>query len=74
VVLGANRAVYQVVEKTESNQADFEKQTKELTEAVVQNKRSLAFEAFRIALEDRLKQEGKLQTMPDKLRAVGDLG
>jgi peptidyl-prolyl cis-trans isomerase D len=74
VVLGANRAVYQVVEKTESNQADFEKQTKELTETVVQNKRSLAFEAFRIALEDRLKQEGKLQTMPDKLRTVGDLG
>jgi peptidyl-prolyl cis-trans isomerase D len=74
VTMGTNRAIYQVVEKTEPNPADFDKQTKELTESVVQNKRNLAFEAFRVALETRLKKEGKLQTMPDKLKTAGDLG
>lgn len=74
VILGTSRAVYQVIAKDEPNPADFEKQTKELTESVVQNKRGVAFEAFRVALETRLKQEGKLQTMPDKLKTVGDLG
>jgi peptidyl-prolyl cis-trans isomerase D len=74
VILGTSRAVYQVVAKDEPNPVDFAKQTKELTESVVQNKRGVAFEAFRAALETRLKREGKLQTMPDKLKTVGDLG
>jgi peptidyl-prolyl cis-trans isomerase D len=69
--LGQNWLVYRVVEKEEPNPADFEKQRKELTEAVLQSKRSLAFEAFRTALEDRLKQEGKLKLMPEKLKAFG---
>ena len=41
--------------------------------AVLQNKRSLAFEAFRTALEDRLKKEGKVQVMPEKLKGFGSL-
>ena len=72
--LGANWLVYKVVEKQEPNPADFEKQKKEITDAVLQNKRSLAFEAFRTALEDRLKKDGKLQIMPDKLRSFGSIG
>ena len=72
--LGANWLVYKVVDKQEPNPADFEKQKKEITDAVLQNKRSLAFEAFRTALEDRLKKEGKLQIMPDKLRSFGSVG
>jgi peptidyl-prolyl cis-trans isomerase D len=72
--LGANWLVYKVVDKQEPNQADFEKQKKEITDAVLQNKRSLAFDAFRTALEDRLKKEGKLQIMPDKLRSFGRVG
>jgi peptidyl-prolyl cis-trans isomerase D len=72
--LGANWLVYKVVDKQEPNQADFEKQKKEITDAVLQNKRSLAFDAFRTALEDRLKKEGKLQIMPDKLRSFGSVG
>jgi hypothetical protein len=62
------------VDKQEANPADLEKQKKEITEAVLQNKRSIAFEAFRTALEDRLKKEGKLQVMPEKLKGFGDLG
>jgi hypothetical protein len=38
---------------------------------VLQNKRSIAFEAFRTALEERLKKEGKLQMMPEKLKTFG---
>ncbi len=32
----------------------------------------MAFDAFRISLEDRLKQEGKLKLNTDKLRGFGD--
>jgi len=71
--LGANWFVYRVAEKQEPNPADFEKQKKELTEQVLQTKRNLAFEAFRTSLEARLKQEGKLQIMPEKLKGYGDL-
>ncbi|MHB8608403.1 MAG: peptidylprolyl isomerase [Candidatus Acidiferrales bacterium] len=72
--LGSNWLVYQVVNKQEPNPADFEKQKKDITDAVLQAKRSLAFEAFQTALEDRLKKEGKLQLMPEKLRTLADLG
>jgi peptidyl-prolyl cis-trans isomerase D len=71
--LGTNWLVYRVTDKQEANPADFEKQKKDLTEQVLQTKRSTAFEAFRTALEARLKQEGKLKIMPDKLKGFGDL-
>jgi peptidyl-prolyl cis-trans isomerase D len=71
--LGANWFVYRVAEKREPDPADFEKQKKELTDQVLQTKRNLAFEAFRTSLETRLKQEGKLQIMSDKLKGFGDL-
>jgi peptidyl-prolyl cis-trans isomerase D len=72
--LGANWLVYKVADKQEANPADFEKQKKEITEQVLQNKRSLAFEAFRTSLENRLKEEGKLKLMPEKLKTFGTLG
>jgi peptidyl-prolyl cis-trans isomerase D len=72
--LGANWLVYRVVDKQEPKPEDFDKQKKEITEAVLQNKRSLAFDAFRTALEDRLKKEGKLRLMPEKLKGFGDVG
>jgi peptidyl-prolyl cis-trans isomerase D len=72
--LGANWLVYRVAEKEEPNPADFDKQKKDLAEQVLQSKRGLAFDAFRTALEARLKQEGKLKLMPEKLRGFADLG
>ena len=69
--LGQNWLVYRVSEKQEPNPADFEKQKRELTEAVLQSKRNLAYEAFRTSLETRLKQEGKLKLMPEKLQTFG---
>jgi peptidyl-prolyl cis-trans isomerase D len=72
--LGLNWLVYRVETKTEANLADFEKQKKDLTEQVLNEKRGLAYEAFRSGLEERLKQEGKLKLMPEKLKGFGDLG
>jgi peptidyl-prolyl cis-trans isomerase D len=72
--LGQNWFVYRVAEKTEANPAEFEKQKKQLTEAVLQSKRSLAFDAFRTALDSRLKQNGTLKLMPEKLKSFGSLG
>jgi peptidyl-prolyl cis-trans isomerase D len=72
--LGSNWLVYRVAEKQEPNPADFEKQKKDLTEQVLQTKRNVAFEAFRSALEEHLKRDGKLQIMSDRLKAFGDLG
>lgn len=69
--LGTNWVVYKVVTKQEPNPSDFEKQKKEITDQALQSKKSLAFQAFRTALENRLKQEGKFQEMPEKLRTVG---
>ncbi len=72
--LGANWLVYKVVDKQEPKPEDFDKQKKEITDSVLQSKRSLAFEAFRTALEERLKKEGKLRMMPDKLKSFGSIG
>ena len=72
--LGSTWLVYRVAEKQEPNPADFEKQKKDLTDQVLQTKRNTAFEAFRSSLETRLKQEGKLRIMTDKLKGFGDLG
>jgi hypothetical protein len=45
-----------------------------LTEELLQSKRNLAFEAFRTSLDTRLKQEGKLKLMPEKLKSFGAFG
>ena len=73
VSLGTNWVVYRLASKTEANMADLEKQKKELTEQVLNEKRGLAYEAFRSGLEERLKQEGKLKLMPEKMKNFGDL-
>jgi peptidyl-prolyl cis-trans isomerase D len=65
---------YQVAEKVEPNPADFEAQKKTITDTLLQQKRNLAFEAFRTSLEERLKQEGKLKLMPEKMRSFGTFG
>ncbi len=72
--LGQNWLVYRVAEKTEANPADFDKQKKQLTDELLQSKRNLAFEAFQKSLDDRMKQEGKLKLMPDKLKSFGTFG
>ena len=74
VHMGASWVAYQIADKVEANPADFEAQKPKITDTLLQSKRDMAFDAFRIALEDRLKQEGKLKLMPDKLRTFGNFG
>src|SRR5207245_317925 len=69
LTLGQNWLVYRVAEKTEAKPADFDKQKTQLTKELLDSKRNLAFEAFRTALDTRLKQEGKLKLMPEKLKS-----
>ena len=71
--LGQSWMVYRVAEKVEANPADFEAQKKQLAEELLQSKRELAYQAFRTALSDRMKQEGKLKLMPEKLKSFGSL-
>lgn len=71
--VGANWVVYRVAEKTPANPSDFEKQKKEITDQVLQAKRGLAYDTFRSALEQRLKKEGKLQLMPEKMKTFTSL-
>jgi peptidyl-prolyl cis-trans isomerase D len=73
LALGSTWMVYRVAAKEEANPADFEKQKKSLAEQLLQSKRSVAFEAFRTALETKLKQEGKIKLMPEKLAGFGSL-
>ena len=72
VHMGSSWVAYQVADKVAPNPADFEAQKQKITDSLLQSKRNMAFDAFRISLEDRLKQEGKLKLMPDKLRGFGD--
>jgi peptidyl-prolyl cis-trans isomerase D len=74
VHMGASWVAYQVAEKVEPNPAELEAQKGKILDTLLQQKRTMAFDAFRLALEDRLKQEGKLKLMPEKLRNFGDLG
>jgi peptidyl-prolyl cis-trans isomerase D len=71
--LGSNWVVYRIESRSEPNPSDFDKQKKELTDQALSEKRSLAYEAFRSSLEERLKQEGKLKMMPEKLKGFADL-
>lgn len=71
--LGANWMVYRLDSKDEPNPADFDKQKKALADQLLQTKRNVAYEAFKTALESRLKQEGKVKLMPDKLAGFGSL-
>lgn len=71
--MGASWVAYQMVDKVEPNPADFEKDKQKITDTLLQSKRELAFDAFRTSLDDRLKQEGKLKIMPEKLRTYGTL-
>jgi peptidyl-prolyl cis-trans isomerase D len=73
VNLGANWIVYRVESKEEPNPSDFEKQKKSLAEQLLQTKRSVAYEAFKTALDTRLKQEGKVKLMTNKMAGFGSL-
>lgn len=69
--IGSNWLVYRVAEREEAKQADVEKQRKEVRDQVLQSKQSLAYEAFRTGLEERLRHEGKVRINADRMKTFG---
>ena len=68
--VGDNWIVYRVVSHDNPNPADFAKQGDEIQQQLLQTKQNAAFEAFRAALIDRLKREGKLTINSDVMKRI----
>lgn len=60
LLVGTNWVVYRVADHTDANQADLAGQAKDIEQQLLQSKQEAVFSAFRTALEDQLKSEGKL--------------
>jgi peptidyl-prolyl cis-trans isomerase D len=68
VPVGANWAIYRVVQHDPLNQDEFEKQKKTIQAQVLQEKRQEAFDLFRTELEARLRQEGRLRVYQENMK------
>ena len=67
---GSNWLVYSVVSHDNPSPDDFIKQAPDIQQTLLQSKQDAAFEAFRTALEDRLRSEGKLIINADQLKRL----
>ena len=70
VLVSGNWVVYQVKSKQGVNPADFAKAANDLRQQILQEKQSVAFEAFHDALQKRYEQEGKLAFNQDNLKSL----
>jgi peptidyl-prolyl cis-trans isomerase D len=70
VSLGANWAVYRVLERQPANPADLAKQQTDIQQQLLDARRTMAFEAFRTALDNRMKQQGKLKINAENLKRI----
>lgn len=70
VFLGADWVVYRVAEHQQPNQADYDKQEKEIETQLLDAKRQMAFESFRAALQAQLTKEGKLTYNEEVLKQL----
>ena len=70
VSLGATWAVYRVLERQPANQADLEKQRQDIQQQLLDARRTMAFEAFRTALDTRIRQQGKLKLNAANLKRI----
>ncbi len=72
--VSGNWLVYRVVSHQPANMDDFAKQKDAIEKQLLQSKQEAAFQAFRVALVDRLKKEGKLtinQEVLDRMSRAG---
>jgi len=67
---GSNWLLYSVVAHDSPNPDDLAKQAPDIQQTLLQTKQDAAFDAFRTALEDRLKAEGKLNVNPVILKQL----
>lgn len=70
VLLGSNWLVYSLSSHDSPNPDDLAKQTPEIQQTLLQTKQDAAFDAFRTALEGRLRSEGKLSIDNDQLKRL----
>lgn len=70
VSLGANWAVYRVLERQPANPADLAKQQQDIQQQLLDARRTMAFEAFRTALDNRTRQAGKLRLNVENLKRI----
>ena len=70
VYLGSDWVVYRVADHQQPNQADFDKQKKDIETQLLDAKRQLAFESFKSALEAQMKREGKLNYNADAMKQL----
>ena len=68
--IGENWLVYRVVDHSAPNPDDLAKQKKEIEQQLLQSKQEAAFAAFKTALEDRLKREGRLTINAGALKRI----
>ncbi len=74
IFLGGDWLVYRIAEHQTANPADFDKQKKEIEDGLLNSKRQLAFDSFRMALEDQFRAEGKLTYNKDALAKLAGAG
>ena len=70
VLISGNWVVYQVKSKQGVNPADFAKAENDLKQQILEEKQSVAFEAFHDALQKRYEQEGKLAFNQENLKVL----
>jgi peptidyl-prolyl cis-trans isomerase D len=70
VFLGSDWVVYRVVDHQQPNQADFDKQKKDIETQLLDAKRQLAFESFKNALEAQMRKEGKLNYNAEAMKQL----
>jgi peptidyl-prolyl cis-trans isomerase D len=68
--VGGNWLVYRIVSHQPVNPEDLAAQSTQIKEQLTQAKQAAAFDAFRTALEDRLKKEGKLNINADAMKRL----
>jgi peptidyl-prolyl cis-trans isomerase D len=73
-LVSGNWLVYRVVSHESANMDDFAKQKQDIEKQLLQAKQEAAFQAFRTALVDRLKKEGKLTINQEVLDRMSHAG
>jgi len=68
--VSGNWLVYCVVDHQQPSPDDFARQANDIKDQLVQTKQGAAMDAFETALEDRLKQEGKLTYNADAMKRL----
>jgi peptidyl-prolyl cis-trans isomerase D len=68
--LAGNWLVYRVTAHEAVNEGELSAQSDQIKQQLLQSKQGAAFDAFRTALEDRLKKEGKLVISADAMKRL----